>query len=143
MKHVIPFQNNTAATVEAQLFVEKLFWCHQLLSVIACDGNSNRISRLCSTSLKYLQAKIAPSSPYHLGTVGKTGIENRKLENMTRPYVNFGKSDWDAYLLYFKIACNSSNFSFTYFLPSYHKREQHPQVPLMDSWEYQNRFSDS
>jgi hypothetical protein len=133
MAHYIPMTSTTTAPEYARLFVDHVVKHHGVPSVIISDRDARFTSNFWRALWSQLGTKLAMSTAFHPQTDGQTEIQNRTLESMLRPYINYHQSDWDEHLAMAEYGYNDSQQASTGFTPFFLNYGQHPNMPLTEA----------
>jgi hypothetical protein len=128
--HYAATHTNVTAPQLATITIREIVRLHGVPESIVSDRDPRFTAHFWRSFWLQLGSSLAFSTAYHPQTDGQTERQNRTLEEMLRPRVNFQQDDWDEHLAMAELAYNSSQQASTGFTPFYLNYGQEAVMPL-------------
>lgn len=128
--HYCATHTNVTAPQLATITVREVVRLHGVPEAIISDRDPRFTGHFWTAFWSQLGTSLTFSTAYHPQTDGQTERQNRTLEEMLRPRINFQQDNWDEQLPLAELAYNSSRQASTGFTPFYLTYGQEVSMPL-------------
>ena len=129
MTHMVPCTKEVTMPQYARLFVDNVFWLHEMPEVIISDRDPRFVSKFWKEVFPLLGTDLRFSTAFHPQTDGQPEVTIRVLENFLWPYVKHHPSTWVSQLPLAEFAANNAVNVSTGCSPFYLNQGCHPLVP--------------